>query len=80
MTAGADVAPALDHRGLTYTDRASLVATADDATHQLTVTRNGTVEKTIKVHRARVMEKLGADSLAYLVHFAGKLGIRSPEI
>jgi FixJ family two-component response regulator len=40
----------------------------------------GTAEKTIKVHRARVMEKLGADSLADLVRFAGKLGIRSPEI
>jgi len=39
----------------------------------------GTSEKTIKVHRARVMEKLGAKSLADLVRFAGKLGTRSPE-
>jgi FixJ family two-component response regulator len=39
----------------------------------------GTTEKTIKVHRARVMEKLGAESLADLVRFAGKLGILSPE-
>ena len=35
----------------------------------------GTVEKTIKVHRARVMEKMGADSLAELVKMAQKLGI-----
>jgi len=35
----------------------------------------GTVEKTIKVHRARVMQKMGADSLADLVRFAEKLGI-----
>jgi len=35
----------------------------------------GTVEKTIKVHRARVMEKMGADSLAELVRIAGKAGI-----
>jgi len=38
----------------------------------------GTTEKTIKVHRARVMEKMGAQSLADLVRFAEKLGIRSP--
>lgn len=37
----------------------------------------GTSEKTIKVHRARIMEKLEADSLADLVHFAHKLGISS---
>jgi len=39
----------------------------------------GISEKTIKVHRARVMEKLGAESLADLVRFAEKLGIRSLE-
>jgi FixJ family two-component response regulator len=38
----------------------------------------GTAEKTIKVHRARVMEKMGAQSFADLVRFAEKLGIRSP--
>jgi FixJ family two-component response regulator len=38
----------------------------------------GTSEKTIKVHRARIMEKMGAKSLAELVRFADKLGIRSP--
>jgi FixJ family two-component response regulator len=37
----------------------------------------GTTEKTVKVHRARVMQKLGADSLADLVHIADKLGIGS---
>jgi FixJ family two-component response regulator len=35
----------------------------------------GTTEKTIKVHRGRVMEKMGAQSLADLVRFAEKLGI-----
>jgi FixJ family two-component response regulator len=38
----------------------------------------GTAEKTIKVHRARIMEKMGARSFADLVRFAEKLGIRSP--
>jgi FixJ family two-component response regulator len=37
----------------------------------------GTVEKTIKVHRGRIMKKMGAQSLADLVRFAEKLGIRS---
>ncbi|MGE5843038.1 MAG: response regulator transcription factor [Deltaproteobacteria bacterium] len=37
----------------------------------------GTGEKTIKVHRGRVMEKMGAQSLADLVRFAEKLGIHS---
>ncbi len=36
----------------------------------------GTVEKTIKVHRARVMEKMQVDSLADLVRLAEKIGIR----
>jgi len=35
----------------------------------------GTVEKTIKVHRARVMEKMGVDSLADLVRAAERLGL-----
>lgn len=39
----------------------------------------GIAEKTIKVHRARVMEKMGAESFADLVRFAEKLGIRSLE-
>ncbi len=37
----------------------------------------GITEKTIKVHRARVMEKMGARSLADLVRMAEKLGLRS---
>jgi FixJ family two-component response regulator len=35
----------------------------------------GTVEKTIKVHRARIMSKMGVDSLARLVHLADRVGI-----
>jgi FixJ family two-component response regulator len=34
-------------------------------------------EKTIKVHRARVMEKMGASSLAGLVAMTGRIGLRS---
>jgi FixJ family two-component response regulator len=35
----------------------------------------GTVEKTIKVHRSRVMEKMGVESLAELVRLAERIGI-----
>jgi FixJ family two-component response regulator len=35
----------------------------------------GTVEKTIKVHRARVFEKMQVQSLAELIAVAGKLGL-----
>ncbi len=37
----------------------------------------GTVEKTIKVHRAQVMHKMEADSLAELVRMADRLGLSS---
>jgi FixJ family two-component response regulator len=40
----------------------------------------GTTEKTIKVHRARVMTKMGAESVADLVRFSEKLAVHSvPE-
>jgi FixJ family two-component response regulator len=37
----------------------------------------GTTELTVKVHRGRVMQKMGAGSLAELVRMAAKLGISS---
>jgi FixJ family two-component response regulator len=37
----------------------------------------GIAEKTVKVHRGRVMEKLGVDSVADLVRLAEKAGIQS---
>jgi len=39
----------------------------------------GVTEKTIKVHRARVMEKMGAKSLADLVRKAERLGAWSAD-
>jgi two-component system, LuxR family, response regulator FixJ len=39
----------------------------------------GIAEKTVKIHRARVLEKLGARSVAELVRMAEKAGIESAE-
>lgn len=39
----------------------------------------GTVEKTIKVHRARVMNKMAVDSIAELVRAAERIGIPPKE-
>ena len=35
----------------------------------------GVTEKTVKVHRARVMQKMGVESLAELVHLVERLGL-----
>ena len=40
----------------------------------------GITEKTVKVHRSRVMEKMGAQSLADLARMAEKLGIHSSSV
>jgi FixJ family two-component response regulator len=37
-------------------------------------------EKTVKVHRGRVMEKMGVDSLAELVRLTEKVGIKPAEV
>lgn len=39
----------------------------------------GTVEKTIKVHRARVMQKMGVRTLAQLVRVAGSVSAAGPS-
>jgi len=43
--------------------------------NKLIATNLGTVEKTVKVHRARVMHKMGAATLADLVRMAERMGI-----
>ena len=37
-------------------------------------------EKTVKVHRARIMEKMGVDSVAQLVRLAEKVGVQPTEV
>ena len=40
----------------------------------------GTVEKTIKVHRGRMMQKLGVHTVADLVRLAERVGIRARDV
>ncbi|HEY7091319.1 MAG TPA: response regulator [Tepidisphaeraceae bacterium] len=40
----------------------------------------GAAEKTVKVHRARVMEKMNVESVAQLVRLADRAGIASPLV
>ncbi len=63
---------------LTPREREVLAHVVGGALNKQIAGRLGTVEKTIKVHRARVMEKMGAESVAELVRLAARLGIAGP--
>jgi len=62
---------------LTPREREVLVLVAEGLTNRVVAERLGTTEKTIKVHRGRVMAKMGAPSLAELVRMVEKLGRRT---
>jgi FixJ family two-component response regulator len=73
-------ADALRHRlgRLTAREREVLVCVVAGMLNKQTARRLGVTEKTIKVHRAQVMAKMEARSLADLVRLAEKVGIGSP--
>ena len=60
---------------LTPREREVLEHVVSGQLNKQTAAELGIVEKTIKVHRARMMEKMKAQSLAELVHLAEKAGI-----
>ncbi len=60
---------------LTPREREVLVHVIAGKLNKVIASELGTTEHTIKVHRGRVMEKLGVASVAELVHAAGTLGI-----
>jgi FixJ family two-component response regulator len=60
---------------LTPREREVLALVVTGLPNRLVADRLGTSEKTIKVHRGRVMAKMGARSLAHLVRLAQKIGI-----
>jgi FixJ family two-component response regulator len=64
---------------LTPREREVLALVVAGLPNKLVADRLGASEKTIKVHRARVMEKMRADSLAHLVRLAQVAGIDASE-
>jgi FixJ family two-component response regulator len=60
---------------LTPREREVLVLVVNGWLNKQVASELGTVEKTVKVHRARVMEKMEANSLAELVRLSDKAGI-----
>ena len=62
------------HAVLTPREREVCELVAQGLTNKEVAQQLGTTEKTIKVHRARVIQKLGVDSVAELVRFVDRLG------
>jgi FixJ family two-component response regulator len=60
---------------LTRREREVLVRVVEGRLNKQIAGEFGTQERTIKVHRARVMRKMGARTLADLVHLAARVGI-----
>jgi FixJ family two-component response regulator len=71
--AGADALRAR-HAALTPREREVCVLVAQGLPNKRIAQQLGTSEKTIKVHRGRVIEKLGVGSVAELVRFVDRLG------
>lgn len=64
---------------LTPREREILAAVSCGMPNKHVAIELGIAEKTVKIHRARVMEKLLAESLADLVRISDLLGIRHPR-
>ncbi len=62
------------HAVLTPREREVCALVAQGLTNREVAQHLGTTEKTIKVHRARVIQKLDVDSIAELVRFVDRLG------
>ncbi len=72
---------AIQHRvnSLTPREREVLALVVSGRLNRQVAEKLGTSEKTIKVHRARVMRKMHARSLADLVRMAESAGIRPKD-
>jgi FixJ family two-component response regulator len=60
---------------LTAREREVLAALVDGRLNKQIATDLGVVEQTVKFHRARIMERIGARTVAELMHMAAKAGV-----
>ena len=67
------------YRSLTSREREVMAYVAAGLLNKQIAGELGTSETTVKIHRHRVMEKMGAESLAGLVRMADRLSIRVPK-
>jgi FixJ family two-component response regulator len=67
------------YRSLTSREREVMAYVAAGLLNKQIAGELGTSETTVKIHRHRVMEKMGADSLAGLVRMADRLIIPVPK-
>jgi FixJ family two-component response regulator len=65
------------YQGLTPREREVFALVAAGLLNKVIAGRLGIAEKTVKVHRGRVMEKMGAASIADLVRMAERLDLLS---
>lgn len=61
------------HRRLTVRERAGFDRIIEGKLNKVIAAELGMAERTVKAHRAHIMSKMGARSLAELVHFADQL-------
>jgi RNA polymerase sigma factor (sigma-70 family) len=61
-------------------EREVMALVVDGMANKQTGSQLGVTEKTVKVHRAQIMRKMQADSLAELVRLAEKIGIKGQEV
>ena len=66
------------HESLTPREREVFDLVAEGLLNKLIADRLGIAERTVKIHRARVMSKMQADSLADLVRMAQQLERLAP--
>ena len=66
------------YRSLTPREQEVFALVATGLLNKLIADRLGAAETTIKIHRGRMMEKMGAASVADLVRMAERLNLRSP--
>jgi FixJ family two-component response regulator len=63
------------YEALTAREREVLALVAAGLMNKISADRLGITEATIKIHRGRVMEKMGAESVADLVRMSERLGL-----